>query len=226
LAKTLTIGLSLVVMMLGAIALWYYREATTLRTNVYEIRVRFGSQQAANDLLAEQLETLASSQAARVAKLEQELAEAIKGREDAERRQVAAGAQVKSALDLIRDQELHVIYPDLQPFDGTRLAVHTKYLASVDLSVEPPAARHFGREVHVQQPAVAQHLCSLVYDNRTNAELSPSVSIFFFDHRGIVTAEVHDVWIWHTVGAGERRVETVPISFEHGTPVYWRAEVR
>lgn len=147
--------------------------------------------------------------------LEAQLAEARSARKEAEQKYSDTVARVKEAADLIRLRELQVVYPELRLFDSKRLDLNEKYLASIELQARADGITS----------SLVQRECSVVYDNKTDQEITPNVVVTFFDQHGTDIGSVDLGWVFDKVGPGERRTWAKTVFLRDANPVYWRIKV-
>ncbi|MCC6971944.1 MAG: hypothetical protein IT434_17170 [Phycisphaerales bacterium] len=145
----------------------------------------------------------------------EELDRERKGRVAAEEALRTRLAELKSALDVIRDEELHKIYPDLRPLIGEVVEVNEKYLLRFEVATK--STKSDRGEIH---------RVTLWYLNQDKQAIKPRLEIQFLNDRGIVTGFVSDIWAFESILPEERRVEESSVVFEHGTPKYWRIEFK
>lgn len=125
-----------------------------------------------------------------------------------------AEARVKTAADLIRDNELYKVHPDLQLLRGQTISLGKAPVAS--FTVEESAA----------SDGYPSKRVVITYQNNGSESIKPTVTIYFLNQYGLVTGYARDSWSFSSIGPGERRIETAFARLEHGPAVYWRIDIK
>lgn len=189
----------------GGVAFFFVRDAAGWRAKYEELNAN--TTKVTREAQAE-ADTLRTQATALLEEAKQTLA-------SAKQEKAASLANVKTAADLIRDQELHTIYPDLKPFNTSEYTVNKRYVSG--FTVADSTADADGK---------VSKKVSITYQNDSSAAVQPNIKIYFINARGVVTGYAIDSWTFSRIGPGERRIEDAWVTLDHGPPVYWRIEIK